>query len=223
MKAIVSIIKLFKRLGYILRGIGLIFCYAILFQLAIPDLLFNMTAKNVKTYTEEEILATGIKDLPRFLRISDVYPMGDTYIRVLKQTKKGKESLSSIIFPVYSYSELEKMDGDDLSAIPCNIVVQNSKVKESDIDSYFKNMDIIEGKFDHSFIKADEKRLLEESGYKLSDNCILIQDGDTPASTTFCIIAIILTSLLGIFLLLSLLPLSVFGKDEQNTPKIENE
>ena len=214
MKAIVSIIKLCKRLGYILRGIGLIFCYVILFQMAIPDLLFNMTAKNVKIYTEEEILAERIKDLPRFLKISDVYPMGDTYIRVMKQKKGGQESLSSIIFPVYSYSELENLDGDDLSAIPCNIVVQNSNVKEADIDSYFNNIKIIEGKFDHSFIKADEKRILEESGYKLSDNCILIQDGDTPASTTFCIIAIILASLLGIFLLLSFLPLSVYERNE---------
>ena len=213
MKAIVSIAYFFKRLGVILRLVGLVFCFFILSNEAIPDLMFNMTMKSVKTYTEKEVLEMDIKDLPRFLRISNVLPYGDVYVKMLNKKKDGSTKLTSIIYPVYSISQIENLsESDDLSSIPCHIVVENSKVKEDEIDAYLESIDVVEGKFDHTFIKKEARDILVESGYNLSDNCILIQHGDTPASTTFCLIAIIIGLFLIIFILLSLLPKSVFAK-----------
>ena len=214
MKIVVVIIKLFKHFGLILRGLGLVACLYVIFQLALPDLLFNMTVRNVKTYTEQEIAAAEIKDLPRFLKISDVYPMGETYVKIINQSDKGVKKFHSIVYPVYSYDAIEGLeDDDDLSGIPCYIVVENSNLKESEIDDYLENLEIIEGKFDNSFIDSDVKKILEESGYTLSEKCILIKDGESSASTGFCVGVMLLGLFFGIFIVLSFLPLSIFERE----------
>ena len=214
MKIVVVIVKLFKHFGIILRGIGLFGCIFLIFQLSLPDLLYNITVKNVKIYTEEEIADAEIKDLPRFLKISDVYPMGDTYVKIVNKSDKGTEKFHSIVYPVYSYEAIEDLEeDDDLSGIPCYIVVENSKIKESEIDDYFENLEFVEGKFDNTFISSDAKKILEDSGYTLSEKCILIKDGESSASTAFCVGTILLCSFLGIFIILSFLPLSVFERE----------
>ena len=213
MKVILSITLLLKRFGIIMRAIGIAICCGLLFYEAIPDLTFNLKIGNTKTFTEKQIISSKKEDLPLYLKISDVEPIGDMYVQELSYKKKTNDTtLSAIIYPVYNLQGKSILNLDEFKKTPCNIVVRDPDVTEKTLLTYFQKKKIIEGKFDQTFIDNETKQLLVNSGYNISENCILIKKGAKYWSTTVCVLVILGFGLIGILILLSLLPSSILHK-----------
>lgn len=130
------------------------------------------------------------------------------YIEKMEQKKNESPSLASIIYPVY---DVKHMQGN-LKSTPCHIVVEDSRVRQDELTDYFNKTHMIEGKFSRTFINQDAKKLLEDNGYNIADNCILIEKGSTPWSLTTCIIVITLCLMLTAILVLSIFPESLLRK-----------
>ncbi|MBF4473787.1 hypothetical protein [Flavobacterium sp. HJJ] len=211
MKLLLSITLLLKRFGIILRGLGIALCCGLLFFEAIPDLIFNLNVGKTKSYTENQIIESKKEDLPLYLRISDVEPVGEMYVEEMYQKKNEEPTLSAIIYPVYNLKKGFN-NINDLKNTPCNIVVKDPDVSETTLKTYFNEKKIIEGKFDQSLIDQETKKILIDGGYKISDNCILLVKGAKFWSSSTCILVILGSGLLGILILLSLLPSSTLHK-----------
>ena len=211
MKPLLNIILLFKRLGLILRLLGVGICFFILAE-AIPDLIFNFIVKNVPTFTEEQIVKADKTKLPRYLKISDVEPIGEMYVEQLRYKKKNNDTtLTAIVYPVYSLTK--KFENiEELRNPHCYIVVKDPNVTKSTIKNYFDQEVPIEGKYDQSIIDSETKKLLINAGYNIDDNCILISKGSTAWGIGKSLIFISLFGILGILIILSLLPTSALYK-----------
>lgn len=206
MKKIYKLIIGLKRIGLITRGIGLATCIYIVFYTAIPDLTFNITSKNIRSYTLEEIINSDKKTLPRYLKISDVQPDG-TYVETIKVDKNGNRKLLTILYPLY------RVDADGINTDEeCYIIVDDYDVTEKSLPNYFNEDILIEGEYNHQYIPSEVKERLINSGYKINKNCILINKGKKPWSNNVCIIIIIFFGILGSIILLSILPKPLLNK-----------
>mgnify|MGYP003647880846 FL=1 len=211
MKLLFTIALLLKRFGIILRGLGVVLCFVLLILEAIPDLKYNFLVGKTKSYTEKQIIETKKEELPLYLKISDVEPVGEMYITEMYQKKNETPRLSAIIYPVYNLKKgINNID--KLKKSPCNIVVKDPDVNENTLSTYFDKKYEIEGKFDQSLIDDETKKLLVEGGYNIADNCILIKKGAKVWSSTTCILMIVGFGFVGLLILLSLLPLSILHK-----------
>lgn len=211
MKLLFTITHLFKRFGIILRGLGIALCGTIVFIVAIPDLKFNLETGNVQTYTEQQIIDSKKEELPLYLKVSNVEPIGEMYVTEMYQKKNETPRLSAIYYPVFNlkkgFHNLEELKNS-----PCNIVVKDDNVNDETIKTYFSKKNIIEGKFDQRLIDSETKKLLTDSGYNITDNCILIDKGAKFWSSSACVIMILSFGFLGILILLSILPSPVLHK-----------
>lgn len=211
MKLLLSITLLLKRFGIILRGLGIALCCGLIFYEAIPDLLFNLKVGKIKTYTENQIIDSKIKELPLYLKISDVEAVGEMYVTEMYQKKNQTPKLSAIIYPVYNLQRGSK-NIDELKKSPCYIVVKDREVNETTLKTYFEKNKLIEGKFNQSLIDTETKKLLIEGGYNISKNCILLEKGVTVWSSSTCILVILGFGIIGILILCSLFPSSFLHK-----------
>lgn len=220
MKYLLNITLLFKRFGLILRALGIGICIILLSE-AIPDLIFNFKIKNVQIFTEEQIIKANKTELPRYLKISDVEPIGDMYVEELSYNKKRKDTiLSAIVYPVYNLKkEIENLH--QLKKSPCYIIVRDSKITKSTIKNYFDEKKSIEGKYNQSTIDPETKTLLSGSGYNIDENCIVIEKGSNPWGIKDSLFYIVVFGALGILIFLSFLPIStlhkIFKQDERFT------
>lgn len=211
MKLLLSITLLLKRFGFILRGLGIALCCALLFFEAIPDLMFNFKIGKTITYTEKQILDTKKEELPLYLKISDVEAIGEMYVTEMYQKKDRKPKLSAIIYPVYNLHKGFN-NIDELKKSPCNIVVRDRDVNETTLKTYFDKKKLIEGKFAQTLIDKETRKILTEGGYTISDNCILLEKGVKVWNNSTCILVILGFGLIAILIFLSLLPSSILHK-----------
>lgn len=212
MKDLLTVTLFLKRIGFITRGIGIFICGGIIIMEALPDLKFNLQAGNVQTFTEQQIQQSNLKELPLYMKIADVEPIGEMYVEELSYSKKRNDTtLNAIIYPVYNlkegYSSIE-----ELKQQPCNVVVKDSKVTEATVKDYFNEKISIEGKFDQRLIDSETKSLLVENGYNISDNCIVLEKGVSSWSMLTCILVIVGFGASGLLIAFSLLPATVIHK-----------
>lgn len=200
--------KIIIALASLIRGFGIIACLAMIigpflaiFYSLIPDIKFNLMSGNVKSYTEKEIIETDKESLPLYLKVSDVLPIGSQYIQQCR-TRKGVTTLSAIVYPVYGIERIAADSSPD-KKIPCHIVIKDSDVIESSLESYFSTIPSYEGKFDRSTIDSETKELLISSGYQIDNNCILLKRGDKAWSTISCLAALVGLLTLSILTILS--------------------
>ncbi|WP_131367741.1 hypothetical protein [Elizabethkingia anophelis] len=208
---LLNITLLLKRFSLILRALGIGICIVLLFE-AVPDLIFNFKIKNIQTFTEEQVIKTNKAELPRYLKISDVEPIGEMYVEELSYNKKRKDTIvTAIIYPAYNLKKsIENLD--QLKRYPCYIIVRDSKINKNTIKNYFNKKNSIEGKYNQSTIDPETRNLLLGAGYNIDKNCILLEKGSNPWGIEESFFYIIFFGILGILILLSLLPISVIYK-----------
>jgi hypothetical protein len=147
-----------------------------------------------------------------------------SYNYVLEQrlNKKGDTTISSISYPIYSTSEIQKNPNASTSDLTCYVVIQDSHINQKMLegDKYFTDSTFaINGQFDGTTISTDNLKLLQESGYNVSKDAIVLRKGSKPMSLTGSIIWTTLASIFGLFCFLGFLPLSllckIFGVEQE--------
>ena len=99
---LLNITLLLKRFSLIFKSLRDRICIILLFEV-VPDLIFNFKIKNIQTFTEEQVIKTNKAELPRYLKISDVEPIGEMYVEELSYNKKRKDTIvTAIIYPAYN-------------------------------------------------------------------------------------------------------------------------
>jgi hypothetical protein len=147
-----------------------------------------------------------------------------SYNYVLEQrlNKKGDTTISSISYPIYSTNEIQKNPNASTADLICNVVIQDSRITKKMLegDKYFTDSTFaINGSFNGSSISQENLKLLQESGYNVSKDAIVLQKGDTPKSLTASIILTSIASFIGLFCFLAFLPMSllckIFGVEQE--------
>jgi hypothetical protein len=247
-----NIAVFFKKPNVINRLILLGGSILVLTLSAIPDLKFNLQMKNPKKLTIEEIQKTPKDLLPRYINLDNAQLMKvstalaqseidsmfggkvkissdmlslqqQSYNYVLEQRiKKGDTTLSSISYPIYSKTEIQKNPNASSSDLTCYVVIQDSKITQKMLegDKYFTDSTFkISGQFDGTTISDENLKLLQESGYNISKEAIVLRKGSTPMSLTGSIIWTALASVFGLFCFLGFLPVSllckIFGVEQE--------
>jgi hypothetical protein len=137
------------------------------------------------------------------------------YVYEQSVSKRGDTTLSSVSYPVYSKTEIQKnpnATSDDLTA---SVVVKDAEVTQKMLDSntYFSDSTFsIQGQFDGTIIDDETTKLLTESGYKVSKNAIVLNRGKSPMSMTSSLIWSILAALFALINILSLLPVNTLER-----------
>jgi hypothetical protein len=129
--------------------------------------------------------------------------------------KDGDTSLTATYYPVYSTKEVQNNPDALASELVSYVLVKDSQVtrKMLEGEKYFKDSSFtIQGKFDGKVVGMKTMKLLNESGYNISKEAIVLQRVGTPASLTSALIGTILVSLFGMFCILGLLPITVLHK-----------
>ncbi len=224
-KILLNLILLLKRLGFIIRGLALAFFASMIFLSAIPDLIFNLKTKEPPTFTEKQIIKSDKKELPLYLKISDVQAVNGVYVEELYYNKKTNDTtLNAILYPVYNLQVIklvkEKVSPKILETFgvviedTCHIVVKDSKIKRKNIEDYFTNADAIsiEGKYDQKLIDEETRRILTEEGYNIAPECIVLEKGSKPLGVGKSVAYILIFGILGLFIILSFLPTSMLYK-----------
>jgi hypothetical protein len=251
-QALFNIAVFFKKPNVINRLILLGGSLLLLTTLFIPDLKFNLAMKNPKKLTIEEIQKTPKDLLPRYINLDNAQLMKvntslvqseidsmfggkikinsdmislqqQSYNYVIEQSiKKGDTTLSSITYPIYSKSEIQKKPNATSSDLTCYVVIQDSRITQKMLegDKYFTDSTFaISGQFDGTTINAENLKLLQESGYNVSNEAIVLRKGSTPMSLTSSIIWTTLASIFGLFCFLGFLPISllckIFGVEQE--------
>jgi hypothetical protein len=134
---------------------------------------------------------------------------------IQQKVKKGDTSLSYIIYPVYSKSQVQKNPNAKASDLTSFVVIKDSHVTEKELegDEYFNDSTFtVKGRFDGSLIDSESLRLLEENGYNISKDAIFLERGNAPMSLIQSIIFTILSAVIAALCFLSLLPISVLQR-----------
>lgn len=233
MKKIAGRISLFLKKSYLLfRIIPMIFIGYVVFELAIPDIKFNLTTRKAIEMTFEELMNTPSDEIPLYLKIKDAVVPSDSYVEF---RDSESNSLNSIYYPVYAikdvklnittfknitkYGEIKVVSDSsgNLSAlkntnnINSKLVIYDPYVKESELDStggtYFNNPNFtIEGEYSKDKISAEVLNLLTESGLNVSPDAIVLKKGFTPAQTSNALLVVIIGSIILILGITSFLP-----------------
>ena len=146
---------------------------------------------------------------------------GYNYV-IQQRVKKGDTTLSSVTYPVYSKSEIQKTANASSSNLTAFVVIKDSHVTKEQLegDKYFNDSTFsINGRFDGSTIDSELLKLLQENGYNVSKDAIILEKGNTPMTLASAIIFTLITSLFALFCFLGFLPLSllckIFGVEQE--------
>lgn len=201
----------------------------ILFLFFIPDLKFNLQMKNPPKMTIEEIKNSNKENLPRYinidggqlleatLSIDSVQNLAYQSFNYVEEShiKKGDTTLSAIYYPIYSVKEIKENPKKTASEITSYVVIKESKITKGELvdNKYFKQPTFkLNGRFSGTSINEENLSLLNESGYNISKDAIILEKGSTPVSLTTSIIGTIILSIVSILMFLALMPMSLLHK-----------
>jgi hypothetical protein len=152
---------------------------------------------------------------------------GYNYV-IQQRVKKGDTTLAGVLYPVYSKEQIQKTPNVTAAQLTSFVVVSDTRIRKQDLegDKYFNDSTFtIKGKFRGTSIDGETLRLLQESGYNVSKEAIVLNKGDEmPMSLTSTIILVTLASLVSFLCLLTFLPTGFFHKifdEEQEIIKIK--
>ncbi|MBO0934402.1 hypothetical protein [Fibrella aquatilis] len=133
-----------------------------------------------------------------------------SYGYVMEQSvKKNDTTMSAIYYPVYPKTDSKENTIHSASGLTANIVIKDSKATEAQLkdDVYFKDSTFtFSGEFDGQLVTGELKRLLDESGYQVSNKAVVLQKGNTPIALGASIFLTVAALFVAFFVLLSFVP-----------------
>lgn len=121
------------------------------------------------------------------------------------RVKNGDTTLSSVIYPVFQ----NDIDVSKIKETECFVIVIDDELKTDEIEAYFSKNIFIKGKFSGETISDESMKILTDSGYKISKDCIVLTKGKNPWPLGTCFLMI-----LGGAIALSLIVLSFIPEDK---------
>lgn len=151
------------------------------------------------------------------IKNSGIILQQQSYNYVVEQqiNKQGDTILSSISYPVYSKSEIKKNPKASASDLTSYVIIRDSGITEKMLkeDKYFTDSTFaIKGLFDGSLISDENLKLLQDGGYKVSKDAIVLRKGSSPMSLTSSIVLSLAASWFAMFCFLGFLPMNMLCK-----------
>ena len=208
MNILSPIFALVANLGFLWRLIGLAAACVFLNE-GCNDLSFLSSYKTRKSFTIEELTAMKPGDLPRYLTVANAVPTGAGVIQTTTRRRGGKTQ--TYIYPVLSLNQVASMDGDSTQSAAANTPVGKVVLKKgfsgaeenagAKLEETIKG---VEGMYEADGLADDVRSLLEEDGYKIDPNPIVISESHSFPSASGAYTQI------GVCLLILLLALGSF-------------
>ncbi|MCB0646649.1 MAG: RDD family protein [Saprospiraceae bacterium] len=233
MPYLISFLLYIKRLPIYPRFIGVILALVGLI-VSIPDLHFNLTQKEVKTFTIEELNSMSKSDIPRYVKIEGPVVTSNTYV---EQSTKKNPNICDLYYPVYDLASV-KIDLVDAFEIAlkdssmvqeaidssgkfftirntdkelCLLIIKEERVvKKENLkkqDSLDYNVFEVEGRFDaKDVLPMSVRKLFEKEGVLIKEKVIVLVKDKKSFSNSASILLILGSLLLGSISVLSFFP-----------------
>lgn len=204
------VLNLIKHFGFIYRILGVIGCF-VFFSSNFQDLMFTSTSNNTEAMSIEDLIALPQNQIPRYLKLKDLTLANDNYVAT-QDEDSGR--IIDASYPVYSLKQISDLDTLNPNSLVAHVIIKD---KDFDENSLQLIMDV-DGMYDNeSFL--EEKRILTENGVNVSEKAVLIVKSKPPSFQSSLIWTLV-TGLLGLLILLSFVPNSMMGIEEE--PEEEN-
>jgi hypothetical protein len=183
----------------------------------------NAQLMSVGTMMSSEKIDSLFGDKIKIKAGSDIQLQEQSYNYVYEQSisKHGDTTLSSVSYPVYSKSEIQKKPDATSSDLTAYVVVKDAEITQEMLDGnkYFSDSTFsIQGQFDGTTINNETTKLLTESGYKVSKTAIVLNRGKKPMSMGSSLVWSILAALFALINILSLLPMNTLQRIFEEKP-----
>ena len=202
MKIFIFLLALIKQFGFLYRiiGIGIAF---MLFNDSMKDLNFVSSAKEAEPISIEELMELPKSEIPRYLKLKDLMLLSDSY--VASQNEDSGRILDAS-FPVYSTAQLGEIDTVLNQPPPAYVIIKDTDFNEDSLSLF---MNTVEGFYDDESFK-ETRDILVANQVDIAKNAILIVK-KAPPSYKSSLIWTIVTGIIGLLIVLSFIPNSVLG------------
>ena len=137
------------------------------------------------------------------------------YIEEQRINKKGDTILSSILYPIYSKTEIQKNPNASASELNCYVVIRDINVNKDMLkgDKYFTESTFsINGQFQDGKINEEYSNLLKDGGYKIDKEAIILLKGSKPMSLFISFFLTTISLLTALFCIFSFLPRNILER-----------
>lgn len=148
----------------------------------------------------------------------------ESYNYVLQQNinKNGDTTISNISYPVYSKNEIQNNPNASSSDLTSYVIIQDGAISTKMLEGnkYFTDSAFsISGSFDGFTIDQEKLKILQDNGYKISKDAIVLRKDAKPLSLTASIVLSMIASFIAIFCVLSFFSKSllckIFGVEQE--------
>jgi hypothetical protein len=199
MNILFSVLGFFAHIPILWRIIGLVGA-SFLISKGCEDLAFLNQYKTRKTFSIEELTRMNQDSIPPYLTVSHALPVGAGVLET--STKKNGDKTQTFIYPVLSLEEAtltdETLAKTDTAHTPVAKVIFKKGfkgAKEEVSVNFEETIQGVEGTFQGEGLGDNTRNLLEDKGYKIDPNPIVISEShDFPTASgsykqiIFCIL-----------------------------------
>ena len=187
-----------KRLGFINRIIGVGALSFIMFFVVIPDVSYLISQDKEEKLSLETLASLNEGSIPKYFTVSDELVPSGHYVE--ERTEDDGE-LKGIVYPVFPQS--------DTAFVDVKLLIEDRKVNDAELEdeSYFISLGTtFRGGHDGSYVDSETRGILEEMGYQLADNVIILKKDQKPGKLSNNLIAVVVLTLLILAGLASFIP-----------------